>query len=327
MSDEVGTTRATVVPAGGALPSMPLDDWEATKDTIHLWAQVVGKIKLALTPLKNQWWNVPLHLDARGLTTRVLRQGESGFRIDLDLVGHRLELVTDGAGSAGFDLVDGLSVAAFYERLMGLLAGAGIEVRIRSEPFGVPMTTPFPDDTEHASYDPEAVGRFWRALAWTYWVLEGFAGWFSGKASPVQLYWHSFDLAYTRFSGRTAPSDPRADAVSREAYGEEVISFGFWPGDRKTHFPAFYSYTAPEPEGLADRPLEPAAARWTAAGGGHLAVFAYEEVRASENPQRALLGFLESAYRAGAISANWPLDRLRSNWCPPPGELVVLRGH
>ena len=123
MSDEVGTTRATVVPAGGALPPMPLEDWEPTKDTIHLWAQVVGKIKLALTPLKNQWWNVPLYLDARGLTTRVLRQGESGFRIDLDLVGHRLELVTDAGGSAGFELVDGLSVAAFYERLMGLLAG------------------------------------------------------------------------------------------------------------------------------------------------------------------------------------------------------------
>jgi Family of unknown function (DUF5996) len=327
MSDDVGTTAASVIPKGGMLPRLALEDWESTRDTVHLWAQIIGKIKLAHTPLKNQWWNVPLYLDARGLTTRVLRHGERSFRVDLDFVVHRLELVTDAAGPSGFELVDGLTVAAFYERLVGLLAEAGIEVRIRPEPFGVPMTTPFPDDTEHASYDAAAVERYWRALEWTYWVLEGFAGWFSGKASPVQLYWHSFDLAYTRFSGRDAPTDPGADSVNREAYDQEVISFGFWPGDRNTRFPAFYSYTAPEPEGLTKRRLEPGAARWTAANGGHLAVLPYEEVRASEDPQRDLLGFLESAYQAGAAAAKWPLDHFRSNWCPRPGELVVLSGH
>lgn len=327
MSDEVGTTGATVAPAGGALPPMPLEEWEPTMDTVHLWAQVIGKIKLALTPLKNQWWNVPLYVDARGLTTRVLRRGERSFRVDLDFVAHRLELVTDAGGSTGFELSDGLSVAAFYGRLMRLLAKVGIEVRIRPEPFGVPMTTPFPDDTEHASYDAAAVERYWRVLEWTYWVLEGFAGWFSGKASPVQLYWHTFDLAYTRFSGRDAPTAPGADSVSREAYDQEVISFGFWPGDRNTRFPAFYSYTAPEPDGLSKRRLEPGAARWTAADGGHLAVLPYEQVRASKDPQRDLLGFLESAYQAGAAAANWPLDHFRSNWSPRPGELVVLNGH
>ena len=327
MSDDPGVTAASVIPKGGALPELELEDWEATKDTLHLWAQIIGKIKLALTPLKNQWWNVPLYLDARGLTTRVLRQGERSFRVDLDFVEHRLELTTDEAGSRGFELSDGLSVAAFYERLFGLLATAGIEVRIRPEPFGVPMTTPFSDDNEHASYDAAAVERYWRALEWTYWVIEGFAGWFSGKASPVQVYWHSFDLAYTRFSGRDAPTDPGSDSVSREAYDQEVISFGFWAGDRNTRFPAFYSYTAPEPEGLTKRMLEPAAAGWTAANGGHLAVLAYEEVRASEDPQRDLLGFLEGAYQAGAAAADWPLDQFRSNWCPRPGELVVLSGH
>jgi hypothetical protein len=295
-------------------------------DTVHLWAQVIGKIKLALTPLKNQWWNVPLYVDARGLTTRVLHHGGRSFRVDLDFVAHRLELV-DAGGSTGFELSDGLSVAAFYERMMGLLAKAGIEVRIRPEPFGVPMTTPFPDDNEHASYDAAAVERYWRALEWTYWVLEGFAGWFSGKASPVQLYWHSFDLAYGRFSGRDAPAHPAANSVNREAYDQELISFGFWPGDRNTRFAAFYSYTAPEPEGLAERPLEPGTARWTDVDGGHLALLAYEDVRASEDPQRVLLGFLESAYQAGAAAAKWPLDRFRSNWSPRPGELVVLRGH
>jgi Family of unknown function (DUF5996) len=327
MSGEVGASAASVIPKSGKLPRLALEEWEPTKDTVHLWGQVIGKIKLAVTPLKNQWWNVPLYIDARGLTTRVLRQGQRSFRIDLDFVSHRLELVTDADTSTGFELTDGLSVAAFHERLMGLLARVGVEVRIRPEPFGVPMTTPFPDDAEHASYDAAAVERYWRALEWTYWVLEGFAGWFSGKASPVQLYWHSFDLAYTRFSGRDAPTDPGADSVSREAYDQEVISFGLWAGDRNTRFPAFYSYTAPEPEGLAEHRLEPGAARWTAANGGHLAVLAYDEVRSSEDPQRDLLGFFESAYQAGAGAANWPVDRFRSNWCPRPGELVVLSGH
>lgn len=327
MSDEVGTTTATVAPAGGALPPMPLEEWEPTLDTIHLWAQVIGKIKLALTPLKNQWWNVPLYVDSRGLTTRVLHQRGCSFRVDLDFAAHRLELVTNAGGPTGFELSDGLSVAAFYDRVMGLLAKAGIEVRVRPEPFGVPMTTPFPEDTEHASYDAAAVERYWRALEWTYWVFEGFAGWFSGKASPVQLYWHSFDLAYTRFSGRDAPAALGADSVSREAYDQEVISFGFWPGDRNTRFPAFYSYTAPEPEGLTERPLEPPAAGWTTAGSGHLAVLAYEEVRSSQEPQHELLAFLESAYQAGAAAAEWPVDHLRSSWSPRAGELVVLRGH
>jgi hypothetical protein len=327
MSIEVGTSQARIVPAGGTLPELSLAAWHPTKDTVHLWAQIVGKVKLALTPLRNQWWNVPLYLDARGLTTRILRHGERSFRLDFDFVGHRLVLVTDRSESVGFELVDGLSVATFYERLMGLLTDAGLEVRIRPAPFGVPMTTPFSEDTEHASYDAEAVGRYWHALTWSYWVFEGFAGWFSGKASPVQVYWHSFDLAYTRFSGRAAPSAPEADSVSREAYDEEVISFGFWPGDRNTPFPAFYSYTAPEPERLTDRTLAPSAAVWAPANGGHLAVLAYDEVRASADPQLALLGFLESAYQAGAAAADWPVDRFRSNWCPRPGDLVVLRGH
>lgn len=327
MADEPGTNTARIIPAGGVLPELPLEQWEPTKDTIHLWAQIVGKVKLAVTPLRNQWWNVPLYLDARGLTTRVLRQGERSFRIDLDCIEHRLNLVTDQSRSAGFELVDGLSVAAFYERLMALLTEAGIEVRIRAEPFGVPMITPFPQDNEHASYDAAAVERYWRVLDWTHWVFEAFAGWFSGKASPVQLYWHSLDLAYTRFSGRDAPRDPQVDSVTREAYDQELISFGFWAGDSKWRFPAFYSYAAPEPEGLTDQPLEPGPARWAAANGGHLALLTYDEVRGSEDPQRELLRFLESAYRAGGAAAEWPVDRFRSNWCPSPGELVVLRGH
>jgi len=306
---------------------MPLDEWEPTKVTLHLWAQIIGKVKLALTPLKNQWWNVPLYLDGRGITTRILRQGERSFRIDLDLVEHRLLVVTDGGEPAGFELVDGLSVADFYERLMGLLGQAGIEPAIRPYPFGVPMTTPFADDHENASYDRGAVERYRDVLGWSHWVLEGFASWFDGKASPVQIYWHSLDLAYTRFSGRDAPPNPDADSVTREAYDQEVISFGFWAGDPVNRFPAFYSYAAPEPDGLAAAALEPDAAAWQEANGGHLAVLPYDEVRSSDDPQRALLSFLESAYVAGATAAEWPVERLRSNWAPPPGELIVLSGH
>jgi hypothetical protein len=327
MADQPGTTSTTIAPPGGELPAMPLDQWESTKDTIHLYAQIVGKVKLALTPLKNQWWNVPLHPDARGLTTRLMRQGQRSFRIDFDFVSHRLNLVTDASAPSGFELRDGLAVASFYERVMSLLAAVGVEVRIRSEPFGVPMTTPFPEDREHAAYDPVAVERYWRIVTWIYWVFEGFASWFSGKASPVQLYWHSFDLAYSRFSGRNAPHDPDADAVSREAYDEEVISFGFWAGDRSVRFPAFYSYTAPEPGGLTQQPLEPRAARWEEVNGGHLALLPYEDLRHNDDPQRELLRFLESAYGAGTTSAEWPADAFRSNWCPTPGELVVLSGH
>jgi uncharacterized protein DUF5996 len=327
MAAQPGTTSAEIIPSGGQLPAMPLEEWESTKDTMHLWIQMVGKVKLALTPLKNQWWNVPLYLDARGLTTRPLRHGESSFRIDFDFVEHRLNLVTDQGPPTGFVLADGLSVASFYERLVGLLAAAGIEVPIRPEPFGVPMTTPFSEDREHASYDAAAAERYWRVLDWAYWVFEGFAGWFSGKASPVQIYWHSLDIAYTRFSGRDAPPDTDADAVNREAYAQELISFGFWAGDRIMRFPAFYSYTAPEPKRLTEQPLEPNAARWEEAYGGHLAILPYEDLRKSDDPQRELLGFLESAYRAGAASAAWPADAFRSNWSPRPGELVVLRGH
>jgi hypothetical protein len=327
VAERLGTHAARIVPSGGELPAMPFDKWEPTKVTLHLWAKIVGKIKLAVTPLKNQWWNVPLYVDGRGITTRILRQGERSFRIDLDFVDHRLVLVTDAGEPVGFELADGLSVAEFYERLMELLGRAGIEPAIRPHPFGVPITTPFAEDHDHASYDRAAVERYRDALGWIYWALEGYASWFSGKASPVQIYWHSLDIAYTRFSGRPAAPNPDADSVTREAYNEELISFGFWAGDPVNRFPAFYSYTAPEPEALVAAPLVPEAAAWHGANGGHLAVLPYDDVRASGDPQRMLLAFLESAYVAGATAAEWPVEELRSSWSPVPGELIVLSGH
>ena len=300
------------------LPELALEPWEPTKDTLHLWAQIVGKVRLAATPPQNHWWNAPLYVDARGLTTRRLRSEDDDFDVSFDFVAHELVVRTSRGDVDSFPLVDGLSVAAFHERFFALLAGLGIEVETKAEPFGIPVTTPFAEDSEHVSYDREAVERFWQALRWIDWTLQEFAGWFCGKTSPVHLFWHGLDLAVTRFSGTRAPAMPKADAVTREAYSHEVISFGFWPGDQKVRMPAFYSYTAPEPAGLAEQPLRPEAASWQQPfGSSHLALLPYAEVRHSSDPRGTLLDFLQSAYEAGAATAGWDADGLRSSWCPP----------
>jgi len=237
-----------------------------------------------------------------------------------------LRLRTDDGQVKTLSLHGGLSVADFYDRLLALLRSIGVDPKLRAEPFGVPMTTPFPADHEHASYDADAVARWWRIVSWSDWVLEGFAGWFCGKTSPVHLFWHSFDLAVTRFSGRPAPPMPEADPVTQEAYDEELISFGFWAGDHQIPEPAYYSYTAPEPARLTDQPLQPDQASWIDAGSGHMALLPYEHVRTAAAPQDTVLRFLQSAYDAGATAAGWDADSMRSNWCPGPDTLDVAIG-
>jgi len=307
------------------LPALPLTEWEATKQTLHLWAQIVGKVRLASTAPRNHWWNAPLYVDVRGLTTRRLHSADGvTFQIDFDFVDHRLVVKTSRGETESFALVDSLSVAAFDEQLHATLTHLGVDVPIRETPFGVSMTTPFPDDREHASYDPDAVERFWRILDWSDWVFEEFAGWYCGKTSPVHLFWHGLDLAVTRFSGRRAPELPDADAVTREAYTHEVISFGFWAGDDNVRESTYYSYTAPEPEGLREQPLRPDGAFWADQGAGSLARLPYETVRTAADPRAALLAFLESAYEAGAAAAGWDRDELASSWCPSPPRLTEL---
>jgi hypothetical protein len=301
-----------------SLPPLPYPEWEPTKETLHLWAQIVGKVKLATSPPKNHWWHVPLYLDVHGLTTRLLHGAEdTPFELRFDFAAHRLVVETPRREES-FALADGLSVAAFDREVHAALGRLAIDVAIVEQPFGVPMTTPFAEDEEHRSYDAEAVERFWRVLDWSADVLEEFAGWFCGKQSPVHLFWHSFDLALTRFSGRHAPVLPDADAVTQEAYTHEVVSFGFWAGDRNLREPSYYSYTAPEPPGLRERPLSPASARWTDTGTGSLALLTYEDVRTSADPKATLLDFLQSAYEAGTEAAGWNRDELESSWCPPP---------
>ena len=297
------------------LPPLPLKEWEETKDTLHLWAQIVGKTRLELMPMRNHWWNVTLYPSARGLTTRRLPVAARNLEIELDLVDHRLWARTTGS-EGGFDLHDGLSVADFYGHFTATLESLDVRVDIRAEPFGVPTTTPFAADRDHASYDAEAVTRFLRVLQWSADVFEEFAGWYCGKASPVHLFWHSFDLATSRFSGTRAVPQPGVDGVTAEAYSHEVISFGFWAGDPANPFPAYYSYTAPEPAGLSHQGLEPLHAEWVGRGDASLAILRYDAVRSASDPKAALLDFLQSAYQAGALLAGWDLADTATQWCP-----------
>jgi len=307
------------------LPELPLTGWEETKQTLHLWAQIVGKVRMASTAPRNHWWHVTLYVDVRGLTTRRMHaKGGVAFEIDFDFVDHRLVVSTNRGEVESFELVDGLSVAEFDAKLHATLAALGIDVAIREQPYRVSVTTPFPEDREHASYDRDAVERFWHILEWTDGVLEEFAGWYCGKTSPVHLFWHGFDLALTRFGGARAPAMPDADPVDHETYTHEVISCGFWAGDDNVREPSFYSYTAPEPVGLRQQPLHPKEAFWSEQGSGSLARLPYDAVRAAPDPKAALLAFLESAYRAGAALSGWDRKGLESSWCPSPPQLTDL---
>jgi Family of unknown function (DUF5996) len=315
------STTASIRPQ---LPELPLGGWEATKDTLHLWLQIVGKVRMASTAPRNHWWHVPLYVDVRGLTTRRMHSSDGvSFEIAFDFIDHRLLITTNRGESAGFDLVDGLSVADFDEQLHSRLAALGIDVTIRELPFGLATKTPFPADRDHAAYHRDAVERFWHILEWSDEVLDEFAGWYCGKTSPVHLFWHGLDLALTRFGGRRAPVLPE-DPVNRETYSHEVVSFGFWAGDRHVRAPTYYSYTAPEPAGLREQMLRPDEASWSEYGGGTLALLPYEAVRAAADPKAALLAFLESSYQAGASAAGWDRSELASSWCPSPLQLSNL---
>ncbi|MDP9221885.1 MAG: DUF5996 family protein [Actinomycetota bacterium] len=304
------------------LPELHLADWRATKDTLHLYSQIVGKIRLATTPPRNHWWNVPLYVDVRGLTTRRLHHRHTTFEITMDFVDHALTVRTADGRTRSLGLGSGLSVADFDARVHAMLRELDIDVDIKEEPFGVPTTTPFAQDVTHASWDRDAIERFGRVLDWSDAVFEEFSGWFNGKTSPVHLFWHSLDLAVSRFSGR--PGIPmEADPVTQEAYTHEVISFGFWPGDDNVGDAAYYSYTAPEPEGLRDQPLS--AGAWTESGSGSLAVLPYEAVRTARAPKTTLLAFCQSAYEAGARLAGWETASFESSWCPTPNQLHELR--
>jgi len=306
----------TSVSSSDRLPALPLSSWEETKHTLHLYLQVVGKLRLALTPKRNHWWHVPFYVTPRGLTTSACPcSGNRQVEFAFDFVDHRLVVTCSDGDTHTVDLHDGLSVQQFYTRVTGVLDALGIDVPILAEPFDHPDSTiPFADDTEHDRYDAEAVRRYSHVLTQLEPIFQTFRGRFVGKASPVHVFWHTLDLAYTRFSGRRAPEMPDADRVTQEAYSHEVVSFGFWAGDANTPEPSFYSYTYPEPDALTSQPLRPDAAQWRTQESGSLALLAYDDVRTSDDPEATLLDFLESAYLAGATTADWDVDALRNDF-------------
>jgi len=288
-------------------PALSLESWQDTYATLHMWTQMVGKVRLRLTPLVNHWWNVPLYVSARGLTTSPIPYGQRAFELWFDFIRHQLVLETTDGILKTLPLAP-RSVAEFYEDFMGMLRSAGIEVKIWRMPVEIPNPIPFDQDRVHRSYDPAAVERFWRILLSVNAVFDQFRSRFIGKCSPVHFFWGSFDLAVTRFSGRRAPERPGADAVTREAYSHEVSSVGFWPGGGNVRDAAFYSYMAPEPEGLKQAVVRPDAARYASQVGEFLLM--YEDVRQAESPTASLLEFCQSTYEAGASLGNWNRDAL-----------------
>ncbi|HLA64921.1 MAG TPA: DUF5996 family protein [Rhodothermales bacterium] len=307
------------LPADAWPPLPPLADWLDTVETLHRWTQIVGKVRLARTPLENHWWNVPLYVTARGLTTSAVPDGGRHFHIDFDFVDHRLVVGTSDGATESFAL-GALSVAAFYHALTEALEALGVQLRIWPVPVEIPgSVASFPDDHAHAAYDADAVGRFWRALLQAHRVLTKFRARFLGKVSPVHFFWGGFDLAVTRFSGRAAPQHPGGipnvgDWVMHEAYSHEVSSAGFWPGVGLGEA-AFYAYAYPEPEGFRDAPVEPAAAYFHADLGEF--VLPYEAVRTAPDPDAALLAFLQTTYDAGADLAAWDRPALERS-APAP---------
>ena len=290
-----------------AWPALPLAEWQDTYATLHMWTQVVGKIRLAQTPLVNHWWNVPLYVTARGLTTSAIPYGERTFEIDFDFIAHKLLIKCDDGATKTIALVP-RTVAEFYREVMAALHALGIEVRIWTTPCEVSDPIPFEQDDKHAAYDAEYAQRFWRILLQADRVFEEFRARFIGKCSPVHFFWGSFDLAVTRFSGRRAPAREGADVITREAYSHEVISHGFWPGSGAIQWPAFYSYTAPAPEGLQAEPIRPAAAYYSAELKEFL--LPYEAVRQASAPDAVLLEFMQTTYEAGARLADWDRTEL-----------------
>jgi hypothetical protein len=283
-------------------PSLPLESWEDTRATLHMWTQMVGKVRLALTPMVNHWWNVPLYVSARGLTTSSMSCESMVFEMEFDFVDHQLVL-TKSDGSIKKLALAPRSVSDFYKELMTMLRSEGIDVKIWKTPVEIPNPIPFDQDHIHRSYDPQAVRKFWRILASSHSAFQDFRSRFIGKSSPVHFFWGSFDLAVTRFSGRRAPERPDADRITREAYSHEVSSVGFWPGSGDVKEPAFYSYASPEPEGFKEYRARPDAASYRKELGEFL--LPYEAVRHSTSPTAAVLDFCQTTYEAAATLAKW----------------------
>lgn len=290
-----------------AWPSLPLEAWKDTYATLHLWTQIVGKIRLAQTPWTNHSWHVTLYVTPRGLTTGSIPYGMKAFQIDFDFIAHELKIQCDDGTAGGFPL-KAQSVAVFYRRVMDEMNKLNLEVKINRKPNEVADAVPFDQDEAHAAYDREYANRFWRVLLQSDHIFKKFRARFVGKASPVHFFWGAPDLAVTRFSGRLAPPHPGGvpnlpDRVAREAYSHEVSSCGFWPGGGPVAYPAYYAYAYPEPEGFAKAAIKPAPAFYST--DLREFILPYDEVRNAASREGTLLDFLQTTYEAAANLAKW----------------------
>jgi hypothetical protein len=283
-------------------PALPLDAWRDTCATLHMWTQIVGKVRMRLTPLVNHWWNVPLYVTARGLTTSRIPYRGRAFELWFDFVAHRLVLETS-EGTVSTLKLEPRTVADFYKECMAMLHAADIDVRVWRMPVEIPEPIPFDEDTVHASYDAARVETFWRILLSVDAVFHQFRSGYVGKVSPVHFFWGSFDLAASRFSGRRAPERPTANIIEQEAYSHEVSSVGWWPGNGGFDAPMFYAYAAPEPPGFRDSKVGPVQAFYDAKIGEFL--LPYDAVRNSADPAAAVMEFFQSTYEASANLGAW----------------------
>jgi hypothetical protein len=283
-------------------PALPYAEWKGTCETLHMWTQIVGKVRLALSPLINHWWEVPFYVSARGLTTSAIPYQAGVFEAEFDFIEHALRIETSTGETDVLDLGP-RSVANFYKEFMASLKSLGIVVKIWPMPVEVPNPIRFDQDTTHASYDPAHAERFWHILVTLNPIFQEFRSRFIGKDSPVHFFWGSFDLAVSRFSGRRAPERPGADRITREAYSHEVSSVGWWPGGGDVANPAFYAYVSPEPAGFKDYPVKPEQARYNEQIKEFL--LPYDDVRTAADPRAMLLDFFQSTYEAAAKLANW----------------------
>ncbi len=290
------------IPRSGAWPALALADWKDTRDTLHMWMQIAGKVRLEFSPHINHWWEVPLYVSARGLTTSPIPYPDGIFEINFDFIDHKLDIVTSSNRSKTLRLYT-RTVAGFYREFIQSLRDLGIEAKIWPMPVEVSDPIRFDEDVTHSRYDPEYAHRFWRLLVTLDTVFKEFRARFIGKVSPVHFFWGSCDLAVTRFSGKAAPDRPGADKITKDAYSHEEISAGWWPGGGGVENAAFYAYAAPEPVGFREHSVLPAAAYYDAKLGEF--ILPYEDVRNAADPQAALLQFLETTYAAGADLGKW----------------------
>jgi hypothetical protein len=310
--EEIVPIAKKVVDSSESWPALPLSAWADTYATLHMWTQIVGKVRLALSPHINHWWEVPLYVNARGLTTSPIPYRKGVFEVQFDFIDHRLD-VTTCIGERKSIRLEPRTVADFHAEFLSLLKSLEIDVKIWNMPVEILNPIRFDQDRVHGAYDPQYANAIWRILVTVDAIFKEFRSRYLGKASPVHFFWGSFDLAVTRFSGRRAPERPGADAMTREAYSHEVSSVGFWPGGGDIKGAAFYSYAAPAPDGFGERPARPPAAFFNKQLGEFLLM--YDDARACESPRDSLLEFCQSTYDAAADLGHW--DRAALEKSPP----------